>query len=470
MKITTGPQIPVPEQIEVIKRIYDEFENGLSFNTIATNLNKNRITAPRGLVWRAKTIREILKNPFHAGIVVTGKTKRKNNPLSESFYTEKLPPEEWVWTPATELSPYRIIEPPRWAKIQCRINEIATKCKNRGKPPTMYGPSLLSGLLFCWHCGAPLVNGRGGENRYFRCSKRRLREGNPERCSVSFSIKENEFLPVFTNIIKDILTTMTFDSVRIFNEELKELHSKFSTIIISKKNDLIKNEQKEATLIAICEHAKKNDKIELFDEYCDKITELREKIISLKSEIEILENSDSISEKKLEIDESIFQKQIDKVEQLINNHEKPDVARNALKKLLPKIIIRSETVTDQINRIVFRIDELPPDLPSYLKETHDFLSRSKTQKKKIDLKKSNYVELNPIMKMYVYLSNTYVLDKLSYRPVDVLPMYWQLFEINTDNGVSYYYTLPTPVVNFGIGNSHILFGSKEEQCKRTYQK
>jgi hypothetical protein len=408
MATSSEPQVQVPAEIDIIKLIFTRLESGHAYNNIANELNENGVKSPRGSIWRAKTIREIASNPLHAGVVVTGRTRRKMNPLVESFYTEKMPPDEWTWTSDISLSPYKIIEPERWIAIQRRINMIAEKSKRRGKPQATFGPSILSGMLFCWHCGAPLVNGRGGKNRYFRCSKRRLKIGNPERCNYTFSIKENEFLKILTCIIKDVLHTIVHDGVRIFNEELKGLQDNFSPLLSTKKDEYRKIKKRENTLIDLIEHAKSSGQVKLFEYYYEEISKIRERVLALEREIERLEDAYSFSKKPIEINNKIFIDQLNKIEKMLTESTDPDAVRSAIKKFLPKIFIRIDDEENDIRKIVFRIDELPPNIPDFLHNTHECIVRYKQKNHQPQIV-NNYEKnvKNPFNAVYEYLADTY---------------------------------------------------------------
>src|SRR5690606_7604584 len=78
------------EQAGVVRRIFDEFANGLSSIAIATRLNEEHIPGPRGGEWNASTIRGdpkklvgILNNPLYRGELVWKRREWRKNPDSE---------------------------------------------------------------------------------------------------------------------------------------------------------------------------------------------------------------------------------------------------------------------------------------------------------------------------------------------------------------------------------------------------
>ena len=62
-----GLLTPVPEQAEVVRRIYRDAKLGLTPGKIAKRLNRDEIPSPRGSVWRANTVRLIVANAAYAG-------------------------------------------------------------------------------------------------------------------------------------------------------------------------------------------------------------------------------------------------------------------------------------------------------------------------------------------------------------------------------------------------------------------
>lgn len=62
-----GVLTPIPEQVEIVERIYQDARDGLSPGKIANRLNRREIPSPRGSTWRANTVRLILTNPAYTG-------------------------------------------------------------------------------------------------------------------------------------------------------------------------------------------------------------------------------------------------------------------------------------------------------------------------------------------------------------------------------------------------------------------
>ena len=58
---------PNPELTPIVRRIFNEARDGSSAGRIARGLNAEQIASPHGVMWSAKAIRRILRNPVYAG-------------------------------------------------------------------------------------------------------------------------------------------------------------------------------------------------------------------------------------------------------------------------------------------------------------------------------------------------------------------------------------------------------------------
>lgn len=179
-----------PRESIIIRRIFEECRTGRSFSAIARGLNRDRIPSPRVgsrhkcFGWGASTIRAILYNERYAGVwrfkerqwvKVPGTNRRQPQARSAADVMTMERPD------------LRIIEPAIWTEVTARlaaINRTFTKRKREGgivRKPTTY---LLSGLLHCAQCGAPMSISAGSNAAYYRCQGNRTKGTCPNRVSV----------------------------------------------------------------------------------------------------------------------------------------------------------------------------------------------------------------------------------------------------------------------------------------------
>lgn len=131
-----------PEQIAVIRQILDWFLAGSSLTWIADTLNAQGIPSPRGKRWWYSIVGYILANPFYAGIVGFGYTKRIRIRRDGTVKRARN-------TPVTNTGKHM----PIWDVDT--YHRIIAELQRRGQAHPGIRTRQLSRLLYCW-CGAVL--------------------------------------------------------------------------------------------------------------------------------------------------------------------------------------------------------------------------------------------------------------------------------------------------------------------------
>jgi DNA invertase Pin-like site-specific DNA recombinase len=179
-----------PRESIVIRRIFEECRTGRSFAAIALGLNRDRIPSPRVgsrhkcFGWGASTIRAILYNERYAGVWRFKERQWVKVPGTNRRQPQARDAAEVMTMERPEL---RIIETSVWTEVQARLAAIHrsyTKRKREGgivRKPTTY---LLSGILHCAQCGAPMSISAGSNAAYYRCQGNRTKGTCPNRVSV----------------------------------------------------------------------------------------------------------------------------------------------------------------------------------------------------------------------------------------------------------------------------------------------
>jgi DNA invertase Pin-like site-specific DNA recombinase len=161
----------VPEQAEVVRRIFREHAAGRSFTATAKSLNAEGIAPPNPgkqqantAGWATSTIRSVLVQKKYNGTWDFGFTQPK--PIGRTGRSLKVQPPR-VLSQRPELA---IVDQDLWDIVEARF---------KARPST-FGEArrgyLLSGLLRCAACGSNLVatgatgNRNGRSVRYFGCS------------------------------------------------------------------------------------------------------------------------------------------------------------------------------------------------------------------------------------------------------------------------------------------------------------
>jgi len=191
-----GAEIRIDEeQAEIVRRIFRLYRDGGSYVTIARTLTQEGIDTPRERTqakakrgWVDSTVRAMLRNEAYIGrwtygarewIKVKG-AKAKRVPRMRT-------PDKFTTYDRPHL---RIIDQELWEQVQQRMANIAekyapkTERKGKSTAPGRPGKYPLSGLLYCWECGAPMVIVGSERAKYYQCGDHHKRGTCPNDKSV----------------------------------------------------------------------------------------------------------------------------------------------------------------------------------------------------------------------------------------------------------------------------------------------
>ena len=119
----------------IVRTIFEKYvHEGYGAQRIATYLNRQSYRARTGKMWHHATIRGIVCNLTYTGILRCGESRSQ------------------------ELPHLQIIEPELFEAVQCiRTARAGSAVQERHVPMNTRGKSLLSGNVYCGHCGARLA-------------------------------------------------------------------------------------------------------------------------------------------------------------------------------------------------------------------------------------------------------------------------------------------------------------------------
>ncbi len=136
------PEI-VPEEAEVVRRIYRMFIQGKTTNAIATLLTEEGVPTPgKKTVWQWATVESILRNEKYKGSALLQKSFTVDFLTKKTKVNEGEVPQYYV-----EESHPAIIDPWDWEQVQV---EMARRKKHRTKQKNT---SPFCGKIFCGDCG-----------------------------------------------------------------------------------------------------------------------------------------------------------------------------------------------------------------------------------------------------------------------------------------------------------------------------
>ncbi|MEE3451440.1 MAG: recombinase family protein [Acutalibacteraceae bacterium] len=141
--IENGKYIPDPDTALIVRKIYNDYLDGIGMRTIAVELNNSGIRTRRGNPFENRTIKYILQNPVYIGKI------RWNNSGKANYHSVRDPEQNTV-----DGSHEPIIDKETWNKVQ-------EKLRSEGGVKYMRStiskePFMLQGLCRCSACGATL--------------------------------------------------------------------------------------------------------------------------------------------------------------------------------------------------------------------------------------------------------------------------------------------------------------------------
>ena len=145
----------IPEEAEIIHRMYDMTAQGYGSRTISVALYEDGITNRKGNQITETTIRRIIRNPLFKGTAVMNKTHFD----FEKKKTIKNPPSEWIYHPNKVPA---IVDDELWeqANRMMDLNKKSLSSSGSKKKPEAYD---FTGKICCGECGSP----------YYKTSRRR---------------------------------------------------------------------------------------------------------------------------------------------------------------------------------------------------------------------------------------------------------------------------------------------------------
>lgn len=187
-----------------MQRIFEEYAAGRSPRTIAHDLNRDSMPAPRGGTWASNTINGtrskgtgILRVDLYRGRIVWNKMRYLRDPDTGNRVSRRNPDSERRTAEAAHL---RIIDDELWARVAARQCETASRGGRLNRPRQR---RLLSGIMKCGSCGSGMTVS-GSSNGRLRVCCSRYRESGSCSHTRSYFLDAAEIGVV--NIVRELLS------------------------------------------------------------------------------------------------------------------------------------------------------------------------------------------------------------------------------------------------------------------------
>ena len=188
-------------QAAIIRTIFTSYCQGTSLAEIAKGLNRDGIPSPRvgtrhkHTGWGTSTIRAILYNDKYSGIWKFKQRQWVKIPGTNRRMPRPRDPSEVISSERPEL---RIIGHELWEETHTRLAAVKRKytkqSTERVAPRGKRSTYLLSGLLVCGVCDAPLTIHGSGKYAYYRCFVNRTKGTCTQRISLREDIVRQRIL------------------------------------------------------------------------------------------------------------------------------------------------------------------------------------------------------------------------------------------------------------------------------------
>ncbi len=196
--VSTGEREIDEKQAAIVRRIFEEYADGLAPRQIAARLNREGIPAPRGGQWNASTINGsrqrrngILNNELYTGHITFNRQRFVKDPETGRRIGRLNPEHEWI---VKEVPKLRIVDDDLWQRVQAIKGRHSSRWGNKRQTKKR----LLSGLIKCGRCGGGMTISRG--DRYY-CSARREKG----TCDANRGINASELEDRVLSGLKEIL-------------------------------------------------------------------------------------------------------------------------------------------------------------------------------------------------------------------------------------------------------------------------
>lgn len=215
------------ETAPIIRRIFDEYIEGISMGEIKKRLNEDNIKCPSAYklntcnyknvnvyryIWTQETIKRILTNPTYVGHMAQHRQEKINY---KSYKFRKYKKDNWIIVQNTHEP---IISQEDFDTVQKLIEQKANHYANSKHDKTEH---LLNGLLFCYDCHAKMTYRRNSSHKMVAQCMTYSKFGKT-MCS-SHRIQEqlliDTVLTQLKNIAKEILTTDFYNQFDFIKNE-----------------------------------------------------------------------------------------------------------------------------------------------------------------------------------------------------------------------------------------------------------
>lgn len=203
----------VPEEAEIVRQVFADYLSGMGKTGIAKKLNRQKVPAKSGSLWRGTTIHDMLTNEKYTSDLILQKFYRTDHITKKNVRNHGERPMYHV-----EDCHEPIIDKATFAAVQAEIRRRREKVAPARMPSEHY---LFTGLVRCGQCGSTF---------YRRISNRNTKYAKPVWTCQLFDTIGKEACPA-RQIPENILITKTTEILGVtdfdretLTKQIKEIH------------------------------------------------------------------------------------------------------------------------------------------------------------------------------------------------------------------------------------------------------
>ena len=228
-------------EANIVKYIFESYAKGHGYRKIANALNHKGYVTKKGNPFSISAVTYILSNPFYIGKIQFAKYKDWNDKRRKGLNDKPV---------IAEGKHAPIIGKDLWDKVQARKKQVSEKPQVHGK-----GTNLLTGIIHCPQCGAPMAasnttntlkDGTKKRIRYYSCSNFRNKgskvcSANSVRAEVIEKYVMDQILEIVKSdkVLKQVVERVNQDSqidMAALNHDIAYKQQQFDEINTKLKN------------------------------------------------------------------------------------------------------------------------------------------------------------------------------------------------------------------------------------------
>ncbi len=324
-------------EANIVKYIFESYAKGHGYRKMANALNHKGYVTKKGNPFSTSAIAYILSNPFYIGKIQFAKYKDWNEKRRKGLNDNPVVADG-------KHSP--IISQELWDKVHSRMKQVSQKPQVHGK-----GTNLLTGIIHCPQCGAPMAasnttntlkDGTKKRIRYYSCSN--FRNKGSKVCSAN-SVRADVIEKYVMNQILEIVK-----SDKVINKVLERVNQENKVDIGALNHDIAYKQQQYDEI-----HAKLDNLIKTIEDNPDLTSALKPTIHQYETQLNDITNQiNQLKQQQYQEKTSYNTKQISAVlRRIFQNVESMD--KSQLKALYLTVIDRIDIRKDEHRKKQFYV-------------------------------------------------------------------------------------------------------------------